>query len=65
MLLYVQHHAKQLRIVTPCVTSHAITWLKAVEVVAGNGINIVCLLGPFHTMMSYQELLVESWKVQS
>ena len=28
-------------------------WLKAVDVIHSHQLNIVCQLGPFHTMMSY------------
>ena len=52
-LLYVHKHASELGIVTPCVTFDMPLWLKAVDITAATGLNVVCRLGAFHTLMSY------------
>lgn len=52
-LLYVHKHASELGIVTPCVTFDMPLWLKAVDITAATGLNIVCRLGAFNTLMCY------------
>ena len=38
---------------TPCITFDHPLWLKAVNIIQSEKLNIVCRLGPFHTMISF------------
>jgi len=52
-LLFIQDQAKKLDIDTPCVTFDQPLWLKAVEIITSQSLNIVCRLGVFHLIMSF------------
>ena len=52
-LLFVQEQAKALSMETACITFDQPLWIKAVEVVTANSLNVVCRLGVFHMLMSY------------
>jgi len=52
-LLFVQSQAKQLNIVTPCITFDQPPYVKAVDICTATGLDIVCRLGGFHTLMSF------------
>lgn len=52
-LLHIKDQAKQLKIVTPCVTFDQPLWIKAVEIVAAKSLGIVVRLGGFHCLMSF------------
>jgi len=52
-LLFVQEQAKALSMETACITFDQPLWIKAVEVVTANSLNVVYRLGVFHMLMSY------------
>jgi len=52
-LLFIVNQAKLLNLETPCVTFDQPLWLKAIEVVQSESLNIVCRLGMFHMIMSF------------
>ena len=52
-LLHIIEQAKQLKIITPCVTFDQPLWIKAVEIVIAKGLTIVVRLGGFHSLMSF------------
>ena len=52
-LVFIEQQAKQLNIVTPCVTFDQPLWLKAVEIATATSMNIFCRLGGFHALMSF------------
>ena len=52
-LLYVDQQAKQMSLQTSCVTFDQPLWLKAIDIVQSEKLNIVCRLGPFHMLMSF------------
>lgn len=52
-LLYVQSHATKLGIPVPSVTFDQPLWLKAITIAEAKGMDIVCRLGGFHTLMSF------------
>ena len=52
-LLFVSDQAKQLNIPTPIITFDQPLWLKATDIIRAKSLNIVCILGGFHTMMSF------------
>ena len=52
-LLSIQRQADQLNIKTPVVTFDQPLWYKAQGIIADKGLNIVCRLGGFHTLMSF------------
>lgn len=52
-LLFISDQSLQLQINTPCVTFDQPLWLKAVEIVEAEKLNIVCRLGSFHTMIIF------------
>jgi len=56
-LTYVDQQAKQLKLPTPCVTFDHPLWMKAIDVVYCEKLNIVCRLGPFHMLMSFLGIL--------
>jgi len=51
--MYVIGQAKQLDIVTPCITFDMPLWLKAVDISNTKQLHIVCKLGGFNTIMSF------------
>lgn len=57
-LVYVEQKAKMLNIPTTCITFDHPLWLKAIDIVHSKKMNIVCRLGPFHTLMSFLGRLV-------
>ena len=52
-LIFIEQQAKQLNIVTPCITFDQPLWLKAVEIIKASSMNVFCRLGGFHTLMSF------------
>ena len=52
-LTFIKAQAKQLNVVTPCITFDQPLWYKAVGIIAEKNLDIVCRLGGFHTMMSF------------
>ena len=54
-LIYIQSQAKELNILTPCITFDQPLWIKAVEIIKAKSMNVVCTyrLGGFHIMMSF------------
>ena len=52
-LLFVEQQAERLNIPVPCLTFDQPLWIKAVELVAAERLNIVCRLGGFHLLMSF------------
>jgi hypothetical protein len=52
-LLFICSQAKLLDVPSPCVTFDQPLWIKAVEVVTAEHLNVVCRLGTFHTIMSF------------
>jgi len=52
-LTFILAQAKLLNIATPCITFDQPLWLKAVEIISSDRLNVVCRLGPFHIMMSF------------
>jgi len=52
-LVFIQQQAEKLSITTPCVTFDQPLWVKAVDIILANRMNIVCRLGGFHTIMSF------------
>ena len=49
-VIYVESQAKQLNILTPCITFDQPLWHKTVEIITAKSMNKVCRLGGFHTM---------------
>jgi len=52
-LLFVISQAKRLNMETPCVTFDQPLWIKAVEVIMAESLDVVCRLGVFHMIMSF------------
>jgi len=52
-LIFVIDQAKQMNVKTPCITFDQPLWLKATGIIEEAGLDIVCRLGGFHTMMSF------------
>ena len=52
-LTFISTQAKLLNIEIPCITFDQTLWLKAVDIVNTERLNVVCRLVPFHTMMSF------------
>jgi len=52
-LTYVNQQAKRLSVQTPCITFDHPLWIKAIDIVHCEKLNIVCRLGPFHMLMSF------------
>ena len=52
-ILHVIDQARQMNIVTPCITLDQPLWIKAVEIVLSKGLNVVVRLGGFHSLMSF------------
>ena len=52
-LMFVLDQAKQLEVPTPYITFDQPLWLKATEIINALSLNIVVILGGFHTMMSF------------
>ena len=52
-LLYVDQQGKRLGLPTPCVTFDHPLWIKAVDIVHSEKLNVLCRLGPFHMLMSF------------
>ena len=52
-LLFIRSQADKLSIKTPVVTFDQPLWYKASGIIANKGLNIVCRLGGFHTLMSF------------
>ena len=52
-LCFVEQQARQLDIVSPCITFDQPLWLKATEIITASNMNMVCRLGGFHTLMSF------------
>jgi hypothetical protein len=52
-LMFIEREANRLNMPTACVTFDQPLWLKAMDVIASKGLNIVCRLGGFNTIMSY------------
>ena len=52
-LSFILNQAFKIGIMTPCVTFDQPLWLKAVEIIQAESLNMVCRLGGFHTIMSY------------
>ena len=50
-LLFVIDQAKLLNIETPCINFDQPLWIKAVEIVKSEGLDIVCRLGVFHMLL--------------
>lgn len=53
MLLYIAQQCQKLNIPTSCVTYDLPLWLKAIDVVNSKNLNVICWLGPFHTLVSF------------
>jgi len=52
-LAFIKQQAKQLNVVTPCVTFDQSLWVKAVKIIKASTMNIFYRLGGFHTLMSF------------
>jgi len=52
-LLFVSEQAKFLGLTTPCITFDQPLYIKAVDIVAADKLNIVVRLGGFHTLMNF------------
>ena len=52
-LQFISDQSAKLAIPSPCITFDHPLWLKAVNIIHSEKLNIVCRLGPFHTMMSF------------
>ena len=52
-MLNVCKQAETLKIPTSCITFDQPLWLKAIGIAKDKGMNIVCRLGGFHTLMSF------------
>ena len=52
-LMFVVDQAEHLEVTTPCITLDQPLWLKATEIINALSLNIVTILGGFHTMMSF------------
>ena len=52
-LLFIQEQAINLNVVTPCITFDQPLWIKAVDIIRSESLDIVCRLGGFHLMMSF------------
>jgi len=52
-LRFISYQSATVGIPTPCITFYHPLWLKAVDIIQSEKLNIVCRLGPFHTMMSF------------
>jgi len=52
-LKFISQHAASLQMPTACIRFEHPLWLKAIDVIHSHQLNIVCRLGPFHTMMSF------------
>jgi len=50
---FISDQSAKLGIPTPCITFDHLLWLKAVDIIQSEKFNIVCRLGPFHTMISF------------
>ena len=52
-LMFVQSQSKILGIKTPIITFDQPLWIKAYEIIKAKSLNMVCMLGGFHLLMSY------------
>ena len=52
-LMFVLDQAKHLEVATPCITLDQPFWLKSTEIINTLSLNIIVILGGFHTMMSF------------
>ena len=52
-LTYIENQAKKLNIPVASVTFDQPLWFKATGIIEAKGMNIVCRLGGFHTLISY------------
>jgi len=52
-LVFVEEQAKRLNMPVACLTFDQPLWIKAVEIVAADRLNVVCRLGGFHMLMSF------------
>ena len=52
-LMFVLDQAKHLEVATPCITFDQPLWLKATEIINALSLNMIVILGGFHTMMSF------------
>ena len=52
-LIFIIKQAKQLNVQAPCVTFDQPLWVKATGIIAESKLNIVAILGEFHTDMSF------------
>ena len=52
-LQFISDQSAKLGIPSPCITFDHPLWLKAVNIIHSENLNIVCHLGRFHTMMSF------------
>ena len=52
-LQFISDQSAKLAIPSPCITFDHPLWLKAVNIIHSEKLNVVCRLGPFHTMMSF------------
>ena len=52
-LIFFQRQVDQMNIKSPLVTFDQLLWCKTQGLIADKGLNIVCRLGGFHTLMSF------------
>ena len=52
-LKVVEHQAKEIEIMTPVIPFDQPLWIKAFEIIEAKSLNIVCILGGFHLLMSF------------
>ena len=52
-LLFVESQAQKLNMLTACITFDQALWIKAIEIIKGKSLKIVCRLGGFHLIISY------------
>ena len=52
-LMFIQSQAEKLDVETPCVTFDQPLWMKGMEIVKAKSLQMVLILGGFHTMMSF------------
>ena len=51
-LKFVEHQAKELEIMTPVIIFNQPLWIKVFEIIGAKSLNIFCMLGGFHLLMS-------------
>jgi len=59
ILRFIYDQSAKVGIPTPCITFDHPLWLKAVDIIQSEKLNIVCRLGPFHT--NHDKLLSQHW----